>query len=167
NFPKRTYQQSQGDDLYRRSVYTHWQRQYLHPAMLAFDASTREECTVERPVSNTPLQALVLLNDPQFVETGRVLAAKMLREADPAADSRLDYLVKHVLMRAPSPEEREILLAVQRKHQQQFADDVDAAKKLVSTGAAPVSPDLEAAEWAAWTSVARIIYNLQETINRY
>ncbi|MEX0866492.1 MAG: PSD1 and planctomycete cytochrome C domain-containing protein [Pirellulales bacterium] len=167
NFPKRTYPQSQGDDLYRRSVYTHWQRQYLHPAMLAFDASTREECTVERPVSNTPLQALVLLNDPQFVETARVLAAKMLREAEPSAESRVDYLVKQVLMRAPSEEERQILITIQQKHQQEYAENVDGAKQLVATGAAAAPPDLDPAEWAAWTSVARIIYNLQETINRY
>ncbi len=80
NFPEREWQNSVGDDLYRRGLYTHWQRQYLHPSMLAFDAPSREECTADRPRSNTPLQSLVLLNDPTYVEAARVFAELIVRQ---------------------------------------------------------------------------------------
>ena len=80
NFPTREWQNSSGEDLYRRGLYTHWQRQYLHPSLLAFDAPSREECTADRNRSNTPLQSLVLLNDPSYVEAARAFAEKILRE---------------------------------------------------------------------------------------
>src|SRR4029078_10987656 len=80
NFPKREYSASTGDDLYRRGVYTFWQRTFLHPSLLTFDAPTREECTINRTTSNTPLQALVLLNDPIYVEAARVFAQNLLKE---------------------------------------------------------------------------------------
>ena len=79
NFPKREYAASRGDDLYRRGVYTFWQRSFLHPSLLTFDAPTREECTINRVNSNTPLQALVLLNDPIYVEAARVFAQNILQ----------------------------------------------------------------------------------------
>src|SRR5262249_59860784 len=83
NFPRRTYKHDTGPGQYRRGVYTHWQRQYLHPMLKAFDAPSREECTAQRPVSNTPLQALALLNHPSLVEAARALAPRVLREAGP------------------------------------------------------------------------------------
>ena len=85
NFPKRDYVADKGENQYRRGLYTYWQRTFLHPSLLAFDASTREECVVQRPRSNTPLQALVLLNDPTYVEAARGLAARLIREG--GADS--------------------------------------------------------------------------------
>ena len=95
NFPTRDCVADKGDNQYRRGLYTYWQRTFLHPSLLAFDASTREECVVQRPRSNTPLQALVLLNDPTYVEAARGLAARLIREggADPAAGSteRFDW----------------------------------------------------------------------------
>ncbi len=90
NFPKRDYAADHGEDQYRRGLYTYWQRTFLHPSLLAFDASTREECVVERPRSNTPVQALVLLNDPSYVECARSLAARLIREGGSDAAARLD-----------------------------------------------------------------------------
>ena len=91
NFPKREYAASQGEDLYRRGVYTHWQRTFLHPSLVAFDAPSREECTVNRVNSNTPLQALVLLNDPIFVEAARVFAQNTLKKGGPTLDGQIDW----------------------------------------------------------------------------
>ena len=112
NFPKRDYVADKGENQYRRGLYTYWQRTFLHPSLLAFDASTREECVVQRPRSNTPLQALVLLNDPTYVEAARVFAARMIREggADPRA--RLDRAFRLALSRPPRPEEVPVLLSL-------------------------------------------------------
>src|SRR6202042_1946059 len=90
NFPPREYYPDHGAKPYRRGLYTYWQRTFLPPSVLAFDASTREECVVQRPRSNTPLQALVLLNDPTYVEAARVMAARVIREAGTDPSARLD-----------------------------------------------------------------------------
>ena len=103
NFPGREWQNDTGDGLYRRTLYTHWQRQYLHPTLLAFDAPTREECTADRVRSNTPLQSLVLLNAPEFVEAARVFAERVLTDGGKTTDERLDYAFKLTLGRRPSP----------------------------------------------------------------
>ena len=105
NFPTREYHADHGDNQYRRGLYTYWQRTFLHPSLLAFDASTREECVVQRPRSNTPLQALVLLNDPTYVEAARGLAARLIREAGTDPSARLDRAFRLVLSRPPRPEE--------------------------------------------------------------
>src|SRR5690348_17097758 len=97
NFPKREYAASSGDDLYRRGVYTFWQRSFLHPSLLTFDAPTREECAVARTTSNTPLQALELLNDPIYVETARVFAARVLKQKG----DRIAWAVERALDRPP------------------------------------------------------------------
>ena len=103
NFPKREYSASHGDDLYRRGVYTFWQRTFLHPSLLTFDAPTREECTVNRVNSNTPLQALVLLNDPIYVEAARVFAQNILKHGGAACDARIDWAFQRAVDRAPTP----------------------------------------------------------------
>src|SRR5262249_5187830 len=108
NFPKRGYRPDAGANQYRRGLYTHWQRQFLQPMLKAFDAPTREECTAQRPVSNTPLQALALLNDPSFVEAARVFAARILREGDDVA--RLAWAWREVLSRPISAREQDVLL---------------------------------------------------------
>src|SRR5256885_9420379 len=110
NFPKREYSASHGDDLYRRGVYTLWQRTFLHPSLATFDAPTREECTVNRVNSNTPLQALVLLNDPIYVEAARVFAAEILKHG-----GNLDWAFQKAVNRAPTPEERRILTSLQAR----------------------------------------------------
>ncbi len=165
NFPKRDYVADKGDNQYRRALYTYWQRTFLHPSLLAFDASTREECVVERPRSNTPLQALVLLNDPSYVEAARGLAARLIREeCDPR--SRLDRAFRLVLSRHVRAQEASVLMDLFTTHYNQYAAQPDAARRLLNTGDSPIPPDVDAAELAAWTSVARVVLNLHETISR-
>jgi hypothetical protein len=166
NFPTRDYAADRGENQYRRGLYTFWQRTFLHPSLLAFDASSREECTVERPRSNTPLQALVLLNDPTYVEAARVLAGRVIREGGTAANDRLRLAFRLVLARAPTPEEAAVLTALYEKHARQYAANVEAAKKLLEVGQTRPPDGVPPAELAAWTSVTRAILNLHETITR-
>jgi hypothetical protein len=166
NFPKRTWQHDTGEEQYRRGLYTFWQRTFLHPSLLAFDAPTREECTSERVRSNVPQQALVLLNDPSYVEAARVLAERVLREASASTDERLTWLYRRVLSRNLKDAERAILVELLEQHRQQYGADQAAAEKFISAGLAPMPKNLDAAELAAWTSVARTVLNLHETITR-
>jgi hypothetical protein len=166
NFPKRTWQHDTGEEQYRRGLYTFWQRTFLHPSLLAFDAPTREECTSERVRSNVPQQALVLLNDPSYVEAARLLSERVLREASASTDERLTWLYRRVLSRNPKDAERAILVELLEKHRQQYGADQAAAEKFISQGLAPMPKDLDAAELAAWTSVVRTVLNLHETITR-
>jgi hypothetical protein len=165
NFPKREWQSDKGEGLYRRGLYTYWCRTFLHPSLLAFDASTREECTAERPRSSTPLQALVLLNDPVYVEAARVFAEKALRQGGDATQ-RLRWAFRRTLSRDPRPEEEKVLGDLLARHLTEYRSDKAAAQQLVRTGEWPVPGDLDVAELAAWTSVARVLLNLHETITR-
>jgi len=166
NFPKRTYQVDSGDHLYRRGVYTHWQRSFLHPSLLAFDAPSREECTAQRAVSNTPQQALVLLNDPIFVEAARAFAERIIREGGETAPARIAWALRETLTRAPEDREVQVLTQLMADHMQHFIDHPEAAKRALSIGAKPLPSGIATAELAAWTSVARAILNLHETITR-
>jgi hypothetical protein len=165
NFPVREWQNSQGEGVYRRGLYTHWQRSFLHPSLVAFDAPSREECTVDRPRSNTPLQALVLLNDPTYVEAARALAAKTIANGTDTP-SRLEYLYRQALQRSPRAEEVQSLTTLYGKHLQEYAADAKAASDLMAVGEFKAPASLNAAELAAWTSVARVVLNLHETITR-
>ena len=166
NFPKRKYQADQGAALYRRGLYVHWQRQYLHPAMMVFDAPSREECTARRPRSNTPLQALVLLNDPQFVEAARGLAAATLCQAgaDPLARAR--FMLRRAIGRLPVDAEVGLVADVAERQRESFAGDPAAAKALLGVGAAPPPAGLDPADLAAWTAAARVVLNLGEAYTR-
>ncbi len=166
NFPKRTYEAHRDDNQYRRGVYVHWQRQYLHPMLRAFDAPSREECTAQRPVTNTPLAALTLLNDPTFVEAARVLAARILREGGSTEEARLRWAWRVAVSRAPDPRETASLARLYRSNREVYAADPAAAKALLGTGLAPVPADLDPVDLAAWTAVARALLNLSETITR-
>ncbi len=166
NFPEREWQNGSGDDLYRRGLYTHWQRQYLHPSLLAFDAPSREECTADRPRSNTPLQSLVLLNDPTFVEAARVFAELIVRQGGSAPTGRIDYAIRRALSRTPRPAEVETLGELLAKQQDYYKQNPTAADELLAVGARPRASDLDPVELAAWTSVARAILNLHATITR-
>lgn len=166
NFPQREWQNGSGDQLYRRGLYTHWQRQYLHPSLLVFDAPNREECTADRPRSNTPLQSLALLNDPAYVEAARTYAESILRcEGNDAA--RIDYAMKRALSRSVTAEESSVLMGLLEKHRNEYLADPAFAKEVAANGARPAATDLDPVELAAWTSVARVILNLHETITRY
>src|SRR5207244_11462943 len=101
NFPTREWQNDAGDRLYRRTLYTHWQRTFLHPSLLAFDAPTREECTCERARSNIPQQALVLLNDPIYVEAARVFAERIIKQGGNDVAGRISWAFREALSRPP------------------------------------------------------------------
>jgi hypothetical protein len=166
NFPQREWQNGAGEELYRRGLYTHWQRQYLHPSLLVFDAPNREECTADRPRSNTPLQSLVLLNDPAYIEAARSFAELIARQnGDESA--KLDYAFGRALSRLPSDQEKEILVGLYRSHVEQYKSSSESAKELLSVGSRPAASDIDSAELAAWTSVARAVMNLHEFITRY
>jgi hypothetical protein len=166
NFPKREYVADRGENQYRRGLYTYWQRTFLHPSLLAFDASTREECVVQRPRSNTPIQALVLLNDPTYVEAARALAARLIREGQKEEERRLQQAAMLVLSRPLRAEERGVLLDLLHRHAQEYRSDPSAARALLWVGDSHPSAAFDAVELAAWTSVARTLLNLHETITR-
>jgi hypothetical protein len=166
NFPTRQWHADKGPYQYRRGLYTFWQRTFLHPSLLAFDASTREECTVARPRSNIPQQALVLLNDPTYVEAARALAERLLRESGPAPAQRVGRAYLLALARAPSADEVRLLSDLYDRHLRQYRADPKAAAAFLHVGDRAVPADLPAPELAAWTSVARVILNLHETITR-
>jgi len=161
NFPKRDYSASKGPDLYRRSIYTQWQRTFLHPSLMTFDAPSREECTVNRINSNTPLQALVLLNDPAFVEAARVFAQRILEHG-----GTIDSAFQQALHRKPTAEERRVLANLHSKNLIRFRKNPEAAKQLLAIGDAPLPAKLRPTELAAMTTVTRTILNLHEIITR-
>jgi hypothetical protein len=165
NFPARTWQASSGEAQYRRGLYTWWQRMFLHPSMLAFDATTREECTAERTRSNIPQQALTLLNDPSFVEAARGLAVRALKEAQGDDTARMDWLWRETLQRLPTAEERSALMGLLDKHRSEYKTDLPAAQALSKIGN-PAPADIDAVELAAWSSVTRVLINLHEFITR-
>lgn len=166
NFPTRTYEADKGENQYRRGVYTWWQRTFANPSLLAFDAPTREEATCERTQSNIPQQALVLLDDPTYVEAARVFAARILREGGSSTTDRIRFAYETALNRQPRAEEIDVLATLLAKHLPEYQQDKQAAQKLVATGDAEVPKDLNVSELAAWTSVSRVILNLSETITR-
>lgn len=168
NFPKRVYKPDQGEDQYRRGLYTYWCRTFLHPSMLAFDAPSREECTVKRARSNTPLAALVLLNDPTYVEAARVTAERLLMETptDATDAERLSRLFRKSLQRKPTAAEEKILLGVVAKHREQYLKSREEADKVRKNGFQASSSEVDPVELAAWTSGVRVVFNLHEFINR-
>ncbi|MFN0055582.1 MAG: PSD1 and planctomycete cytochrome C domain-containing protein [Planctomycetales bacterium] len=167
NFPTREYQADTGENQYRRGVYTHWQRTYLHPMLKALDAPSREECTARRPVSNTLLAALTLLNDPSFVEGARVFAARLLTEQEASDAERISRGWRLVLSRPADAEERAAAMRLLTASRAEFEGDPDRAEKLLSVGQSSRPDRIAAAELAAWTTLARALFNLHETITRY
>jgi hypothetical protein len=139
---------------------------FLHPQLLAFDAPTREECTAVRMRSNTPKAALVLLNDPTFVEAARKLAEQTLQEADDDA-SRLNLLWRKAVSRLPDEHERSLLAALLVRRRQEYAKEKAAAAALLGVGISSSDSFPDPVEGAAWTATARAVLNLQEAIGRY
>jgi hypothetical protein len=155
-----------GESQYRRGLYTYWKRQSPPPNLMLFDAPTREYCVVRRPRTNTPLQALALMNDPQIVEASRALAQRMMVEGGKDAETHISFAFRQATGRKASKDEIKVLLDI---YKQQFADyqkDKDAAEKLLSVGSFKAKPALDHAELAAWTMVANTILNLDETITK-
>lgn len=166
NFPVRNYDADKGESQYRRGLYTWWQRSFVHPSMLAFDAPTREECAAERNRSNIPQQALVLLNDPSYVEAARTFAARILTDGKGTPEQRVAWAWQRALQRAPRAEEIKAMSALFDERLAAYRADAPAADALLKSGFAPAPADLDKAELAAWTHVARVLLNLHETITR-
>ena len=137
NFPKRTYEVDSGESQWRRGLYVHWQRQFLHPMLKAFDAPSREECSAERPQSNTPLAALVLLNDPTFLEAAKSFAQKITTHGGDTFETKLTYAFEEALSRSPDQFEQETLASLFTEHSNQAEEN--------------------------WTPIARAVLNLAET----
>ena len=172
------YEADSGDGLWRRGIYTWIKRQAPPPSFLVFDGATREKCTIQRAVTNTPLQSLILLNDPVFVEAARVLATRVLSQKGDARKSidqrasvtmttheaRLVELVFHVLSRKPDDQERQLLNGLLQRQRERFRKSSAEARALLSIGESPIDSSLDPLELAAWTVVAQAVLNLDEAI---
>jgi hypothetical protein len=158
------YQQSVGKDLYRRSLYTVWKRTAPMPNMIAFDAGSREVCTARRLPTNTPLQALILLDDPQFVEAARAVGQRTLKEAGSTPADRVRYAFRLLATRPPTPAELRLLLPFYADQQAAYAAEPDAARRLIAIGDSRPDPALAPADLAAATTLAQAILNLDATI---
>jgi hypothetical protein len=165
-FSGQSYTPSTGEDLYRRSMYTVWKRTVPPPSLTTFDAPDREKCTARRTITNTPLQALVLLNDPTYVEASRVLAEKTIFQAGEDPEKRVDFAFRLATDRKPQPQERAVLLTLAREELAEYQRDKTSAMKLIGVGAAQRNPNMDPAELAAWTIVASTILNMDETITK-
>ena len=162
----RLYRADDGEALYRRSLYTFWKRSAPPPSMEIFNAPTREHFTVRRERTNTPLQALVTMNDPQFVEAARHLAQRALREADDSFDARLDFVTVRLLSRPFGDAERAVSERTFDRLLETYEADPAEAERLLSVGESEADPDLGAAESAAWTMLVSQVLNLDETLNK-
>jgi hypothetical protein len=158
------YVEGTGDDLYRRSMYTYWKRSVPNPAMLAFDAPFREACTLRRPRTNTPLQALNLMNDPTYVEAARFLAGRMLTETGTELDAQLEYGFRLLLARPPQPAELAVLTSAYQRSRVDFSTDAAAVTELLKLGARRSPEALDPVRLAAMTIVASTILNLDEAV---
>jgi len=161
-----SYKEDKGDKLYRRGLYVFWKRGVLYPSFAVFDAPTRATCASERVETNTPLQSLVLLNDPVFVEAARVLGVRMLTEGGVSKSARLTHGFRLCTSRMPTQSELAILLRVLGEQQAHYADKEEAAKEFLSVGQKPAPEELDAKELAAWAAVASMLLNLDATIHR-
>jgi hypothetical protein len=160
------YQQSTGADLYRRSLYTYWKRTVAPPNMVALDASPREACIVRQTRTNTPLQALALMNDVTFVEASRVFAERIMTEAGEKRENRIHYAFRAATAREPSAAEVQILLRGLEHYIDAYGKDNDAALKLINTGESKRNEKLPVAELAAYTAICSLVLNLDETLTK-
>lgn len=161
----KAYRQSHGEDLYRRGIYTFWKRSIHYPAFAVFDAPSREVCTSSRPTTNTPTQALAVLNDPTFVESARVFAAAITRQGIDS-DDRIQFAFHRALGRRATPHEAGILRNIQQTLADDFRKDPVAAAKFVGVGETMAGNEINSVELATWTGVAQIILSLDETITQ-
>jgi hypothetical protein len=166
--PSRRWLPDRGEGQYRRGLYTHWQRSFPHPSLLAFDAPSREECTAQRQRSNIPQQALVLLNDPTYVEAARALAQRILKEGGEQPGEQITWAFRQVLSRDPTPEEIKVLAKMFQNYlAREHSQGGGSVEQLLGVGDFPVAEDVDLIKLAAMTAVARVLLNLHETITRY
>jgi hypothetical protein len=161
-----TFQRDAGEALYRRSLYTFWKRTSPPPALTTFDAPSRENCVARRPRTNTPLQALLLMNDEQYVEASRHFGQRMMREGGSSPEERLAYGFRLATARMPQPEELSVLTRVFGQHLEHYRGNVEAATRLLSIGESPRDQTLDPAEHAAYAMLGSLILNLDETITK-
>ena len=159
------FSQDKGEALYRRSLYIFWKRTAPPPSMITFDAPSRERFCVRRERTDTPLQALVTMNDPQFVEAARHFGARMIEHTE-NQDRRLDFGFRTVTSRYPTAQEKVVLKNVLAKHLNKYQENPEAAKQLIAVGDSPANEKLNAPELAAYTMVANLLLNLDETLNK-
>ena len=164
--PNSTYTQDRGEALHRRSIYTYWKRSVPNPAMMLFDAPFRESCVLRRPRTNTPLQALNLLNDPTYVEASRLLAQRMILEGGASVESRLGHGFRLVTARLPRPAEMTILKASLERTLRDFQADLAGAQAFLKVGEATTDASLNVAELAAYAAVASTMLNLDEAVTK-
>jgi len=160
------YRPDEGDSLYRRSLYTFVRRTSPHPAMVAFDAPNRDVCTMKRESTNTPLQALVLLNDPQFVEAARVMAQRLQKEGGETVAEKVTTGFRLATGRKPNPQEVAVLTELLEDARQRFAQQPEAAADLLAVGEYPTDPQLDHAETAAWAVVSSTLLNHDEAYTK-
>ncbi|MCX6905892.1 MAG: DUF1553 domain-containing protein, partial [Verrucomicrobia bacterium] len=160
------YQQDHGEALYRRSLYLFWKRTAPPPSMTTFDAPSREQCAVRRERTNTPLQALLLLNDPQYLEAARQLGYRIWREGGTNDAARLRYGFRLVTAREPECREGDILQQTLGAHRDQYRANPEAAKQVIAVGESPVPAEVAPAELAAYTMLANLLLNLDEVVTR-
>ena len=162
----RGYKHEKGDGLYRRTMYTIWKRTAAPPSLLLFDATNREVCTIKRSRTNTPLQALALLNEVTFVEAAKGLALRMVKEGGTADSDRLVYGFRLVTGRSPSEQEQQVLMEGLQSDRATFTQSPEAAAQLLKVGELPVETSLEPVELATWTTTANVLLNLDEFVTR-
>ncbi len=172
NFPTRDYIAETGENQYRRGLYVWWQRSFLHPSLLAFDAPTREECVAERSRSNIPQQALTLLNDPTYVEAFRAFASRAIEankdrpSNNNSEEATIAWMWQQALQRSPSKAEVSTILRLLEQQRDAHRANAASAKALLKIGQSPVPDGVDTTELAAWTHVARVLLNLHEFITR-
>ena len=166
NFPTRSWKADNGLQQYRRGLYTHWQRTFVHPSMLAFDAPTREECVAQRAVSNTPSAALTLLNDPSFVEAARALGQRAIKEGGATQIERIHWLFQTVLSRRATAAEVIQVTSLLKQLELQYAMDAKSAAEFQSVGQFQLDAGVDIGQASAWAMLGRAILNVNEAIYR-
>ena len=160
------YTQDKGEGLYRRSMYTFWKRAVPPPSMMTFDSAGREACTVRENRTNTPLQALTLMNDVTYLEAARVMAQRMMTEGGATPESRIGFGFRLATARPPSPRKSAVLVDSFHHYLDTYQTNPAEARKLVSAGESPLDQKLNLSELAAYTTVASLILNLDETVTK-
>jgi hypothetical protein len=158
------YELDKGEGLYRRSLYTYWKRTVPHPAMITFDAAERNNCTARRQTTSTPLQALVLLNDPQFVEAARKIGERAIREGGPGLEERVAYAFQLLTGRRPTAREARVLERLYREQFEDFRTNGKRSEELSHVGASAADAALDKAELAASTALANALLNFDEVV---
>jgi hypothetical protein len=161
---ERTWATSQGEDRYRRGLYTFWRRTVPYPSMATFDATSRETCTVRRIRTNTPLQAFVTLNDPVYVEAAQALARRIVKEGGSTTEERARFGLTLCLCRPPQSEQVKLVLALFESERDHYRKDAKAALALATEPLGPLPAGMDAAEFAAWTVVANVLLNLDAVL---